>query len=81
MFISQPTLSVTLKQLDDELGVAMLPQSQAVERVGVVIRQWHLPAPTRRVGLCFAAQALESPALRALHDYFQTHRPPQLSAA
>lgn len=72
---------MTLKQLDDELGVAMLPQSLAVERVGVVIRQWHLPAPTRRVGLCFAAQALELPALRALHDYFQTHRPPQLSAA
>ncbi|MGY2376691.1 LysR family transcriptional regulator [Pseudomonas sp. SDO524_S393] len=75
------SLTQALHMVAAGVGVAMLPQSLAAERAGVVIREWHLPAPTRRVGLCFAAQALELPALRALHEYFQNHRPPQLSAA
>jgi len=75
------SLTQALHMVAAGVGVAMLPQSLAAERAGVVIREWHLPAPTRRVGLCFAAQALELPALRALHEYFQSHRPPQLSAA
>lgn len=75
------SLTQALHMVAAGVGVAMLPQSMAAERPGVVIREWHLPAPTRRVGLCFAAQALELPALRALHEYFQTNRPPQLSAA
>jgi DNA-binding transcriptional LysR family regulator len=75
------SLTQALHMVAAGVGVAMLPQSLAAERAGVVIREWHLPAPTRRVGLCFAAQALELPALRALHEYFQSHRPLQLSAA
>src|SRR5450830_730467 len=75
------SLTQALHMVAAGVGVAMLPQSLAAKRAGVVIREWHLPAPTRRVGLCFAAQALELPALRALHEYFQSHRPPQLSAA
>ena len=75
------SLTQALHMVAAGVGVAMLPQSMAAERAGVVIREWHLPAPTRRVGLCFAAQALELPALRALHEYFQANRPPQLSAA
>lgn len=75
------SLTQALHMVAAGVGVAMLPQSMAAERAGVVIREWHLPAPTRRVGLCFAAQALELPALRALHEYFQNNRPPQLSAA
>ncbi|KAF1027045.1 MAG: Hydrogen peroxide-inducible genes activator [Pseudomonas sp.] len=75
------SLTQALHMVAAGVGVAMLPQSMAAERAGVVIRPWHLPAPTRRVGLCFAAQALELPALRALHEYFQNNRPPQISAA
>lgn len=75
------SLTQALHMVAAGVGVAMLPQSMAAERAGVVIREWHLPAPARRVGLCFAAQALELPALRALHEYFQANRPPQLSAA
>lgn len=75
------SLTQALHMVAAGVGVAMLPQSMAAERAGVVIREWHLPAPTRRVGLCFAAQALELPAVRALHEYFQNNRPPQLSAA
>lgn len=75
------SLTQALHMVAAGVGVAMLPQSMAAERAGVVIREWHLPAPTRRVGLCFAAQSLELPALRALHEYFQNNRPPQRSAA
>lgn len=75
------SLTQALHMVAAGVGVAMLPQSLAAERAGVVIREWHLPAPTRRVGLCFAAQALELPALRALHEYFQINRPPQIAAA
>ncbi|MGY2166893.1 LysR substrate-binding domain-containing protein, partial [Pseudomonas tolaasii] len=53
------SLTQALHMVAAGVGVAMLPQSLAAERAGVVIRPWHLPAPTRRVGLCFAAQALE----------------------
>lgn len=75
------SLTQALHMVAAGVGVAMLPQSMAAERAGVVIRPWHLPAPTRRVGLCFAAQALELPALRALHEFFQNNRPPQIEAA
>jgi len=62
------------------VGVAMLPLSLAQGHPGVVTRALHLPAPSRRVGLCYAAQALELPTLRGLHDYFLTHRPAPLAA-
>ncbi|CAM2851935.1 LysR substrate-binding domain-containing protein [Pseudomonas fluorescens] len=75
------SLTQALHMVAAGVGVAMLPQSMAAERAGVVIREWHLPAPTRRVGLCFSAQALELPALRDVHEYFQNHRPPQCAAA
>ncbi|MGY2293167.1 LysR family transcriptional regulator [Pseudomonas sp. SDO528_S397] len=75
------SLRQALQMVAAGVGVAMVPQSLAAQRAGVVVRPWHLPAPTRRVGLCFAAQALELAAMRTLHEYFQNNRPPQLSAA
>lgn len=63
------------------VGVGVLPLSLARGRPGVVTRALHLPAPSRRVGLCYAAQALELPTLRGLHEYFLTHRPAPLAAA
>jgi hypothetical protein len=41
----------------------------------------HLPTPTRRVGLCYAAQALELPALRGLHEFFQMNQPMRIGVA
>ena len=63
------------------VGVAMLPQSLVLGREGVVTRALHLPAPSRRVGLCYAAQALESGTLRTLLEYFQSHPPARTVAA
>jgi DNA-binding transcriptional LysR family regulator len=63
------------------VGVAMLPQSLVSGHARVVTRALHLPAPTRRVGLCYAAQALELPAFRGLHEYFQVNRPVEVVAA
>jgi DNA-binding transcriptional LysR family regulator len=71
------SLKQALHMVAAGVGVAMLPQSLVAGYEGVVARAWHLPAPTRRVGLCYAAQALELPTLRALHEYFQSNRPVQ----
>lgn len=65
------SLKQALNMVAAGVGVAMLPQSLVVGHQRVAIRTLHLPAPTRRVGLCFAVQALELPMLRGLHEYFQ----------
>lgn len=53
------------------IGVAVLP-SQLAEHRKIVQQQLGIPLPRRRVGLCFAAQALENPALQALYEQLLT---------
>jgi DNA-binding transcriptional LysR family regulator len=69
------SLKQALNMVAAGVGVAMLPQSLVSGNDRVVTRALHLPAPTRRVGLCYAAQALELPMMRRLHEYFQSNRP------
>lgn len=75
------SLTQALRMVGAGVGVAMLPRSLVQGREGVVTRALHLPAPTRRIGLCYAAQALEMPVLRTLYEYFQLNRPEQHDAA
>ena len=75
------SLKQALHMVAAGVGVAMLPQSLVSGHERVVTRALHLPAPTRRVGLCYAAQALELPALRGLHECFQVNRPMVIEAA
>ena len=51
-------------------GVALL-RSSLSESAGVLQRPVNLPLPNRRIGLCYAAQALENPALNQLHAQLQ----------
>ena len=69
------SLKQALNMVAAGLGVAMLPLSLVQGREGVESRALHLPAPSRRIGLCYAVQALESATLRTLHDYLRTLRP------
>ncbi|AOZ49185.1 LysR family transcriptional regulator [Chromobacterium vaccinii] len=50
------------------LGVALLPASLADDHPGLKAIPLAGATPTRRVGLCYAAQALELPALQALKE-------------
>lgn len=75
------SLKQALHMVAAGVGVAMLPQSLVSGHERVVTRALHLPAPTRRVGLCYAAQALELPTLRGLYEYFQVNRPMAMAAA
>ncbi|MHC2147623.1 LysR family transcriptional regulator [Pseudomonas sp. 210_17 TE3656] len=50
------------------LGAALLPQSLVERHPGLQWRPWQGSALTRRVGLCFAAQALQLPVLAQLHQ-------------
>ncbi len=52
------------------VGGALLPRTLATHP-DIISRALSMPLPSRRVGLCYAAQALENPALRALHEYLQ----------
>lgn len=52
------------------VGGALLPRTLAAHP-DIISRALSMPLPSRRVGLCYAAQALENPALRALHEYLQ----------
>ncbi|MCW3481318.1 LysR family transcriptional regulator [Neisseriaceae bacterium JH1-16] len=53
------------------LGLALLPASLLAERPGIVARPLDGPALTRRVGLCFAAQALQQPAVALLYRHLR----------
>jgi DNA-binding transcriptional LysR family regulator len=75
------SLKQALHMVAAGVGVAMLPQSLVSGHARVVTRPLHLPAPTRRVGLCYAAQALELPTMRGLHEYFRSNRPMVIEAA
>ena len=52
------------------VGAALLPRTLAAHP-SIINRALSMPLPSRRVGLCYAVQALENPALRALHEYLQ----------
>lgn len=52
------------------VGGALLPRTLAAHP-DIISRTLSMPLPSRRVGLCYAAQALENPALRAVHEYLQ----------
>ncbi|MBX8623306.1 LysR family transcriptional regulator [Pseudomonas glycinae] len=75
------SLQQALHMVAAGVGVAMLPQSLVSGHERIVVKALHLPAPTRRVGLCYAAQALELPTMRGLHEYFQVNRPVGIAAA
>ncbi|RKP43868.1 LysR family transcriptional regulator [Trinickia fusca] len=54
------------------LGRAWLPVSLAQGDAGVRVHETTGPSLMRRVGLCYAAQALSRPGLQALHGYLQS---------
>ncbi|MFJ3485643.1 LysR family transcriptional regulator [Pseudomonas sp. NPDC090202] len=66
------TLTLVLRLVAAGAGLAMLPESMAAHHPGVVILPAKTPGLIRRVGLCYAAQALDTPALRILHAHLQT---------
>ena len=65
------SLNLALRLVAAGAGLAMLPQSMASRHAGVVTRPARTPNLIRRVGLCYAAQALDVPALRLLHAHLQ----------
>ncbi|SEJ86466.1 LysR family transcriptional regulator [Pseudomonas sp. NFR16] len=65
------SLNLALRLVAAGAGLAMLPQSMASKDTGVVTRPARTPNLSRRVGLCYAAQALDMPALRLLHAHLQ----------
>lgn len=50
------------------LGAALLPQSLVDCHRGLHWRPWQESTLTRRIGLCFAVQALQLPVLKQLHQ-------------
>lgn len=66
------TLTLVLRLVAAGAGLAMLPESMAAHHPGVAILPAKTPSLIRRVGLCYAAQALDTPALRVLHAHLQT---------
>jgi DNA-binding transcriptional LysR family regulator len=65
------TFTLALRLVAAGAGLAMLPESMASHHPGVTTRTAKAPNLTRRVGLCYAAQALDTPALRLLHAHLQ----------
>ena len=62
------SLQQALPMVAAGLGAALLPQSLVDRHPGLHWRPCPGSALTRRVGLCFAAQALQLPALAQLHQ-------------
>jgi DNA-binding transcriptional LysR family regulator len=65
------SLTLVLRLVAAGAGLAMLPQSMAAGHSAVVTIAATGPDLTRRIGLCYAAQALDTPALQALHAHLQ----------
>ena len=61
------TLQLARQLVIAGFGAALLP-SRLAEHPGIIRRPLSTPLPSRRVGLCYAAQALEHPGLQALHQ-------------
>lgn len=66
------SLALALRLVAAGAGVAMLPESMIRHHGAVIARPARTPDLIRRVGLCYAAQALDTPALRLLHGHLQS---------
>jgi DNA-binding transcriptional LysR family regulator len=65
------SMTLALRLVAAGAGLAMLPESMVNRHAGVISRPARMPNLIRRVGLCYAAQALDVPALRLLHGHLQ----------
>lgn len=74
------SLTLALRLVAAGVGLAMLPESMVSPEPGVVTRTARTPRLIRRVGLCYAAQALDAPALRLLHTHLQAPHVPGAAA-
>jgi DNA-binding transcriptional LysR family regulator len=66
-------LTLALHMVAAGIGIALLPSSLIAERSSVVAIPLSSPTLTRRIGLCYAAQALDNPALQMLHRELIAH--------
>lgn len=66
------SLALAARMVAAGIGVALLPESLLINNPQISIRPISGPYLTRRVGLCYAAQALEIPAVQALHAFLQS---------
>lgn len=66
------SMTLALRLVAAGAGLAMLPESMVSHHAGVITRPARTPNLIRRVGLCYAAQALDTPALRLLHGHLQS---------
>lgn len=65
------SLTLALRLVAAGAGLAMLPASMLKPHQGVISLPAPIPNLIRRVGLCYAAQALDTPALTLLHGHLQ----------
>lgn len=63
------TLPLALQLVAAGHGIALLPRQLIESTEGVIARPVTLPLPTLRIGLCYAAQALENHALQMLYQH------------
>jgi DNA-binding transcriptional LysR family regulator len=68
------TLALARELVAAGIGLAFLPASLLTGRADLASRPLSLPMPARRIGLCYAAQSLDLPALAALHANLLTQR-------
>ena len=66
------SMALALRLVAAGAGLAMLPASMVSHHARVITRPARTPNLIRRVGLCYAAQALDTPALRLLHGHLQS---------
>jgi len=66
------TLHLARELVAAGIGLAFLPASLLAGRSELTGRPLDMPLPLRRVGLCYAAQALDLPALAAVHTHLLT---------
>lgn len=66
------SLTLAASMVAAGLGLALLPASLAAGRDDLATRPLTGPAPSQRVGLCYAAQALSQPAVQTLHSHLLT---------
>ena len=65
------SMPLALRLVAAGAGLAMLPESMVGDHASITSRPARTPNLIRRVGLCYSAQALDTPALRLLHGHLQ----------
>lgn len=65
------SLELALRLVSAGVGAAILPGSLLASAPAVGTGSLNLPLPTRRIGLCHSAQALENPAVNALYAFLR----------